>query len=298
MTDQLIQATGLECPRIVQDKLVSLYFEHIHNSLPFILKDNFLDWYKQLRQNHHPGNHEVLLLEALFFAALPYLDDTDIMFTPFESVKEGQKVLFNHCQEVYHQIKLSHRGSQLLVQSTLLMSLWSPFDSTKEVNMFWVNEAISQAVAGGISSRHSYGQQRIIWWCCVIRNRMVSTGLRQHEGLMMMPTGRLPAVADFELDGASLDPKVFDQRTQMAQAFVYFCRLTELLSAAARIGRVFQWREANVVTISGQMKMASDLEEKLNKWIVSFQVLFQKARERNSVCADLLFFNLQALMHQ
>ena len=131
---------------------------------------------------------------------------------------------------------LYHTATQMdevaLTQVALLLSYWSPYDSSKEVNTYWSNRALTHAVAAGL--HHTKGlldyRNRVIWWCCIIRNRLIAFGLRRPKQLCTAwRSGPLPRSEDFGLEAVC--PKFSDNKAKsdMIDTFISLCHLSEIM---------------------------------------------------------------------
>lgn len=242
-----------------------------------------------------------LLLYSLLFAGSSYLERDDLQREPYTTVTQLQKALFTFAQAQYHLLEQEKLGQEPLVQAALLLSYWSPYDGTREVNSFWSNEATRHAVAGGLPGSSPNSRGRIIWWCCIIRNRMISTGLRRPNLLKDRINSRLPEIEDF-------GDEVFHPRFVSKEAKVYFARAFHLLCSLTSIIAecvLLQYRayteiwELPAGHPSAQLlKEVRALDNELTIWSVNFAQLYANVRDMAAPRTDLIIFHLLGLMHQ
>ncbi|KIX98597.1 uncharacterized protein Z520_05898 [Fonsecaea multimorphosa CBS 102226] len=287
----------------LQDELIQAYFGQVHPICPAIDQSRFLQWYEAPERNDH-GQPQLmrLLLLSILFAALSHIDEDLLRGEPCGSVKRAQKSLFSSAQSVYHRLETEFVGTEGIAQSALLLSYWSPYDSTQEVNSFWVDEAIRHAVVGGMSDPTSTHRKRIIWWCCMIRNRMISLGLRRFNRLNRRPEGRLPELTDFADDESSGCLLIsVEAKLYFTRAFVLLCKLTKIMVESVRL----KYRDYNCTWFFPGDQQALDileevgqLDEKLKIWGVNFAQLYAAVQDLKVPSTDLVIFHLIGLMHQ
>lgn len=288
--------------RGLQERLIELYFRQFHHICPVVDEADFFTWYRSPEeyQGVHPQLMQLLLFSMLF-AASSHLEEDELQHAPYRCVKHLQKALFAFAQAQYHLLERNHLRAESLVQSALLLSYWSPYDSTKEVNSFWVSEAIRHAVASGLPDLSSRSRRRIIWWCCITRNRMISIGLRRPTLLEKRVDGPLPEIRDFgdEISNPHFVSK--EAKMYFAQAFIMLCSLTRIMAKSVRL----QYRDYNKpwpfppghrgIELLEQIRR---MEDKLRVWNVNFARVYARVQELAVPRTDLVVFHVISLMHQ
>ncbi|OQU94847.1 Fungal specific transcription factor domain-containing protein isoform 2 [Cladophialophora immunda] len=260
--------------RCLQDELVEAYFGQFHPICPAVDQSRFLKWYEAPQRDVlAPPQPMRLLLLSILFAALSHIEEDSLRGELCTSVKRAQKTLFYSAQSLYHQVELDFMGTEELAQSALLLSYWSPYDSKKEVNSYWVDEAIRHAVAGGMSDPSSTHRKRIIWWCCIIRNH-------ESSGCYLI----------------SVETKLYFTR-----AFILLCKLTRLMVDSVRLNS----RDYNSTWLFPGAQQAFDLlqevgqiDQKLKVWGANFAHLYAAVQDLKVPSTDLVIFHLLELMHQ
>ena len=123
----------------------------------------------------------------------------------------------------------------ILTKIALLLSYWSPFDSEHQVNNYWIDRAFSHARAIRLWDRPgenvvTSSRYRLIWWCCLLRDRLTSIALRRpyriHETKTTWP---LVTEADFGLE--VMFPRFTTIRTKkiLIQSFIWLCKLSDTM---------------------------------------------------------------------
>lgn len=189
-------------------ELVQTFFEStVHTLCPAVDETEFMDWYnsKAARRGKAIGPRSSLLddmvFKAILFAAFPYVSGEQLAQTPSPfgaaSVAEGMKTLFDHARQLYHDQQAQYPGHRALVQTALLLSHWSPYDESDEVNSFWADEAFHHARLGAYDLSRA-PKDRILWWCVVSRNRTLALGLRRPHKLKRCTPGPVPTLCELE----------------------------------------------------------------------------------------------------
>lgn len=172
-------------PKDICDDLVASYFEHVHPYLPCINRTEFMR-----RYNDDSNPPSLLLLHCIFMAGSRYcrnprlLDPkTGTAFPTTRTFLRRAKALFDAAFE---------SDKVVLIQAALLLGFW--FEGPEDVNKnvyFWVGIAIR--MAEGIGMHRSVERTsmtlekkrlwRRIWWCCFVRDRLVSVAQGRPLGI-------------------------------------------------------------------------------------------------------------------
>jgi hypothetical protein len=209
-------------------ELLQIYFQTMHTLCPVINEVDFYQWYHGRARKKKNRPLRELLLHVVIFAAFAHVDLEQLRQSPYSSVPNGQQALFEHAHSLYNSLRDTHQGSVELVQSACILSHWSPYDSSIEVNCFWSDETIRHSVLGGLQSSNR-PFHRVIWWCCLHRNRTLSLALHRPHKLRKYQSGRLPVLADFG-DLWAPSPAVKSSRIFSAALFIFLCKLSVIMN--------------------------------------------------------------------
>ncbi|RBA14342.1 fungal specific transcription factor [Fusarium proliferatum] len=166
--------------KVILDEFMRLYFLHVHPRLPFLDEGIFWSMYCLDTTSNSPQQGiPLLLMQAMIFATSAILFDFNLESSPM-----------------------------VLSQAALLLSFWYPTSRTgpQKPNSLWLSIAIHHARCLGaheawehpdlqVQSERSHLLRRL-WWCCVIRDRVLSLGLRRRLQITKVPPVLLPS--DFE----------------------------------------------------------------------------------------------------
>ncbi|KIX06636.1 uncharacterized protein Z518_04612 [Rhinocladiella mackenziei CBS 650.93] len=272
----------------LETRLIMLYFLTVHTLCPVVDKEYFCNW-------QTPGRPVIqslttLRVRCMFFAAFQHLGVSELRGSPFTSIIEGQHCLFNEARRLYEALDTKqHEGAVELVQAAILLSHWSPYDCSQDVNSFWVDKAFHHAVIGKLDAgaeRH----HRIMWWCCLVRNRTISLALRRPHKLkrnlrpcpMLHLADLLPARMAARRRGGIVEANTASQVG--AHAFVHMCRLSVIMEQTLLLRHESQrwdtWRGRDRT-----VDMLRELDQALETHTRQFQ-------------ATLARFNLRRLLRQ
>lgn len=130
-----------------------------------------------------------------------------------------------------------------------------------------------QTSAGFPSDRRA-----IIWWCCLIRDRMLAIGMRRPHRLHQVQNARgMLTEADFGFEVLLPSYSTKQSKKQMISVFLAFCRLSEILADAAEYQSRFrfsrQWESPATSGISEAEEMPTviDFETRLQEWKRAFE---------------------------
>ena len=163
-----------------------------------------------------------------------------------------------------------------------MLTYWSPFDSEYQVNSYWIDRAFYHARAIALwdpqgKSVASLRRNRIVWWCCLLRDRVVSLALRRpyriHEAKTTWP---FVTEADFGLE--VMFPKFTTAKTKrtMIDSFIWFCKLSDIIRDIAvfhekkRFDREWSGGLVSSTTILAEEIQVSKFDTQLSDWKEEF----------------------------
>jgi hypothetical protein len=163
----------------------------------------------------------------------------------------GQAYIFHQVRQRFVRVETQHEGRLEMVQVALLLTLWSPYDSSSQVNTFWLDKALHHASKAKLqwSKRPEH---RTLWWCCVVRNRTMALGLRRPHKLTVLSTPLMPILSDFEHLIDSSQEKVGKRQICMARAFICMCKLAGIVKSIAIINNPnLSWNSWKNIEVAG-----------------------------------------------
>ncbi|KAG5753537.1 hypothetical protein H9Q72_007686 [Fusarium xylarioides] len=177
-------------------RLISHYFLYVHPLLPVLNEADFWDLQSDTDHVTYRSNcPNILLLQAMLFAACQFVSEEEVPALGFQGLRQAKACFYKRAKLLYgSQIQKDH---VLMTQAALLLTYWSSSSSSgeKQSSSIWLSRAISHAKALGADkcadAPNEFGpassQQRIhdnrlrrIWWCCIIRDQIMSLCLRRH----------------------------------------------------------------------------------------------------------------------
>jgi hypothetical protein len=112
-------------------------------------------------------------------------------------------------------------------QAAILLSYHSPSTSERKVNSYWLSIAIQHAKFASAHLYHTsslpppvYLSHKKLWWCCIMRDRVLNLGLRRAVHITFTPHDFSPLTAS-DFDAEVSRSRVYDASTKR--------RLLELL---------------------------------------------------------------------
>jgi hypothetical protein len=134
--------------------------------------------------------------------------------------------------------RINYTTDQLtLIKVALLLTYWSPFDSEYQVNSYWVDRAFLHARAMKLwepQQEVTPSRRRIVWWCCLVRDRLISVALRRAYRIQESKSSwPVVSVSDFGLE--VMFPRFMDAKTKrtVLEAFIWMCELTDIIRDVA-----------------------------------------------------------------
>lgn len=184
----------------ILDAFVREYFLHVHPFLPIINEGDFWDIYRcdggGAGENtaQDQGSFPLVVLQAMLLASCSFVPQTTIQALGFLNARLARRAFYQRGKLLF---QLQSETSPLyLSQAALLLSTWSPpfREAASKLNTTWLRVAIEQAKNAGAHQRVSSQQDsskrqissrehsllRRLWFCCIVRDRLLSFGLRRN----------------------------------------------------------------------------------------------------------------------
>ncbi|KAI9367178.1 fungal-specific transcription factor domain-containing protein [Aspergillus egyptiacus] len=208
----------------VLDVFTKHYFLYVHPCLPVI--DEAVFWRKYRCVDGSAGKISTLLFQAMLFAASS--------FVPLEAAKEcGYSSLLSARDDLYRRAKhLYENGIEkdrlVIAQASLLLTYYTT-DAERSTNSRWLRIAIRHAKKErahlyyrlpSLNGRSTSDLKRL-WWCCIIRDRIISLGMRRP--IQITPDEfdlRQPGLSLQDLEEEVLHSEVYTPETKIALARV------------------------------------------------------------------------------
>ncbi|CAG9989424.1 unnamed protein product [Clonostachys byssicola] len=184
------------------DHFLEMYFLHVHPLLPMINEGNFWKLYC-----HGPCEETdkvpLVLFQAILFAASSFVSEDVVKHLGFPHTRAARAAFYKRAKLLYN---LETESSLVpLAQTALLLSFWAPdplggqgglSDCTKNSTEAWLVLAIHDARNSGAhlqtnippsdpvgndstEQKHQNALRRL-WWCCLIRDRILALNLRRN----------------------------------------------------------------------------------------------------------------------
>ncbi|GES64570.1 hypothetical protein ATEIFO6365_0009005900 [Aspergillus terreus] len=223
------------------DALVKHYFLYVHPCLPLL--DEAAFWREYRCTKAGGSGISIVLFRAMLFAASPLV--------PVEVAQQcGHETLLLARDDLYRRAKLLYESGAetdplTIAQTTLLLSYYTT-DSETSTNSTWLEIAIESAKEGNAhiyysvpspSGTNSTDLKRV-WWCCLIRDRLISLGMRR-------PIQITPDEYDLPQQGltfADLEDEAFhsevyglDTKTALSQVLASLCHFAVTVTDMAMI---------------------------------------------------------------
>ncbi|KAI0431529.1 hypothetical protein F5Y09DRAFT_304348 [Xylaria sp. FL1042] len=180
--------------RAILDEFMQQYFLHVHPLLPFINEGDFWDLYCHEGSGGSGEKMSLLVFQAMMFSCCNFVSKSSIKALGFPDIRTARATLYRRTKLLFD---FDTESSLIcLAQAALLLTYWAPNWSlaTKKPNTAWLGVAIQNAKSAeahiysamptfcSISDPIEYKKQnslKRLWWCCVIRDRLISLGMRR-----------------------------------------------------------------------------------------------------------------------
>ncbi|KAH6980793.1 fungal-specific transcription factor domain-containing protein [Ilyonectria sp. MPI-CAGE-AT-0026] len=174
--------------RSILDQAIQQYFLHVHPLLPMLSEADFWEAY------YSPAPEEakktsLLLIQAMLFVSCNFLPLESINRLGYSNVRSARASFYRKAKLIYD---FGVEPSSLATaQAALLLTFWTPpLNADSKPNTSWLMIAIENArrtkadYYSDISNLTAkkpgdHAILRRLWWCCIIRDRILPLGLRR-----------------------------------------------------------------------------------------------------------------------
>ena len=166
----------------------------------------------------------------------------------------------------------------VLTKVALLLTYWSPFDAEYQVNSYWTDRAFHHARVIRLwdhqgESVASSSRYYLTWWCCLLRDRLISIALRRpyriHEA---RSTWAVSSEKAFGLE--VMLPKFINIKTKrtLINSFIWLCKLSDIMRDIAvfhegkRFDREWSGKPIDKATLTAEATQVQQFDSQLRDW--------------------------------
>ncbi|KAI0409888.1 hypothetical protein F4802DRAFT_542484 [Xylaria palmicola] len=254
--------------RAILDEFVQQYFLHVHPLLPFIDEGDFWHLYCNQGTGSKGERMSLLVFQAMLFSCCNFVSKTSIKALGFPNIRSARATLYRRTKLLFDFDTES--SLVCLAQAALLLTYWAPNWSlaTKKPNTAWLGVAIQNAKSAEahmysamptfspLTDPVEYKKQNCLkrlWWCCVIRDRLISLGMRRSIQISRahFDVDKSIGLGIPDLSGEVGLSKVYNPETKkrLIEIFVQLgelcCVLTDLLTLVFPLDDVPGWGRHN-----------------------------------------------------
>ncbi|TFB04086.1 hypothetical protein CCMA1212_003910 [Trichoderma ghanense] len=169
----------------LQNALLRAFFEYVHPYVPTLDLDAFLHSIET--PDGSAGQVSLLLLQAVLAAGTAHVELHHLRNGGYQTRKQARTAFLKRVRLLYkYNCELDQ---MVLTQSLLLITSWQDASDEHGKTWFWIDAAVSHAFAAGLHlepsvhkpnlSKRKQRLRRRVWWCCFIRDRLLSLGMKR-----------------------------------------------------------------------------------------------------------------------
>ncbi|KAJ9614614.1 hypothetical protein H2200_002751 [Cladophialophora chaetospira] len=221
-------------PQPLRDHLLRAYVQYVHPFLPLLDLEDLMQAFEMKGE----ARISLVLFQAIMFAGTAFVDMVHLESEGFRTHKEARRAYYERVRLLFDaDIELE---PIILIQVLLLLTYW--FDKIEDTKSrcYWMRLAWSFANDRGLAHPDVLAllpaQQQIfrrrLWWCCFMRDQLISFSERRGSSLMIDEEDFPPLLtADFD---CSADPSVL-RRFSLSQNEMPSRMLSELCVAKVKL---------------------------------------------------------------
>lgn len=170
----------------------------------------------------------------------------------------------------------------MLTQVCLILSLWSPGWIGFQNNSYWIDMAFKHATSARLWESQSRNEgstrdSRFLWWCCVVRDRVLALGMRRpHRLHNTFITDVSITEENFGLEAKF--PSYSDLGTKRVSmlAFIWLFKLSKIMVDLAVMQRRNKfsraWEGDKAENIVPELVELDRIHQEIKTWLSDFEV--------------------------
>ncbi|CRK20361.1 hypothetical protein BN1708_012826 [Verticillium longisporum] len=229
----------------ILDEFMREYFLHVHPFLPLLDEAEFWAAYRIETPDEATTKVPLLVFQAMLFTASNFVPLTVVKALGFLSIQSARAAFYNRAKALFDAGP--EAPPAVSARAALLLTMWCPPPSVQRnrTNTAWLSFAIHQArcakahlawdIELAVKSSDSSSQRNLhdiqmlkrLWWCCIIRDRFLSIGMRRS---MQIPTA-YPVLkpSDFENELTHSEVHTGESRRRLLEIYVHLMCLCNIL---------------------------------------------------------------------
>ncbi|KAM5364386.1 hypothetical protein ACJA88_013027 [Fusarium oxysporum] len=171
----------------ILEEFVNNYFLYFHPLVPLLDEQRF--WASYSEQADSNGYVSLFVLQAMLFVSSPYVSLESLVCLGFHTVKEAQDEFYSRATTLFDL--QSTLGDQDRAQGAIMLT-YRTISFMDKKPLYWLSIATHYAKSAD-THRHQEKQDtregallKRLWWCCVLRDRILALALRQSP--LLSPT--------------------------------------------------------------------------------------------------------------
>ncbi|KAG7119861.1 Cutinase transcription factor 1 beta like protein [Verticillium longisporum] len=309
----------------ILDEFMREYFLHVHPFLPLLDEAEFWAAYRVETPDEATTKVPLLVFQAMLFTASNFVPLTVVQALDFLSIQSARAAFYNRAKALFDAGP--EAPPAVSAHAAILLTMWCPPPSVQRnrTNTAWLSFAIHQArcakahlawdIEAAVKSSESSSQRNLhdiqmlkrLWWCCIVRDRFLSIGMRRS---MQIPTAYPilePSDFDNELTHSEQaqptpgrKPSGLRQRsvivhTNLLHIFYFACRIA--LSHREMLLEPEDDRPPSTTAVSPKSSQGQEVREAALGMTSCLQELLQVDLIRYLPLSAIAFFMTPLLLH-
>ncbi|KAH7012833.1 fungal-specific transcription factor [Ilyonectria destructans] len=222
------------------DEFVRQYFLHVHPFLPLVDEGEFWSSYRQDERANSARRIPLMLFQAMIFASCSFVPEAVTKSLGYGRIRSARSAFYHNARLLYD---FSTENSPVVIaQTAALMTLWCPPEAKPiQSNSMWLQIAIQHArfvdahlaweTSFATDYHHSHQEPQMLrrlWWCCLVRDRFLSLGLRRT--VQVAKSQPLPYMSDFEGEIGRSEVHTAETKQLLVRMFLRVTHLCNILT--------------------------------------------------------------------
>ncbi|RXG46175.1 hypothetical protein VDGE_30143 [Verticillium dahliae] len=226
----------------ILDEFMREYFLHVHPFLPLLDEAEFWAAYRVETPDEATTKVPLLVFQAMLFTASNFVPLTVVQALGFLSIQSARAAFYNRAKALFDAGP--EAPPAVSARAALLLTMWCPPPSVQRnrTNTAWLSFAIHQArcakahlawdIEAAVKSSESSSQRNLhdiqmlkrLWWCCIVRDRFLSIGMRRS---MQIPTAYpILEPSDFDNELTHSEVHTGESRRRLLDIYIHLMCLS------------------------------------------------------------------------
>ncbi|KAK9418771.1 putative Zn(2)-C6 fungal-type domain-containing protein [Seiridium unicorne] len=228
-------------PKAAMDEFMKQYFLYVHAFMPLIDEGDFWDAYsgRESTNTKTRSDYSLFVIQAMLFMSCPFVSTTTLTSLGLPSVRAARETFYYRAKALFDS---NFCQDKIAKAQGALMLTYHADHAGELISTYWLDTAIHFAREADAdrpcdpnADISPIGRVRKrLWWCCVLRDSIMSLGLRRRLSITPSRRGNM---SDYALTEDYFKHEIWnsqvctpDEKQVLIRLFMTLCKLSIILT--------------------------------------------------------------------